>query len=158
MTIGTFGKAFGSQGAFLTCSKKIKQYLIATCRGLIYSTAPSPAVIGAVSVALDLVPKMDESRRKLYYLSTHFKKNLKRLNLTMLSEDSHIISISIKDTSTAYHYQNFLRESGFWVKAMFPPTVSKKNICIRFSICAFHEIEDVDRLISCLASVSTPSA
>ena len=148
ITIGTFGKAFGSQGAFLTCSKKIKQYLVATCRGLIYTTAPSPAILGSISAALDLVPKMEESRKKIYKLAQYFKKKLNELNLSILSQDSHIISIVVKDESTAYLYQDYLRDSGFWVKAIFPPTVSRKNICLRFTICAFHEIEDIDRVIS----------
>ena len=158
MTIGTFGKAFGSHGAFLTCSQKMKDYIVATCKGLIYSTAPSPAIIGSISAALDLVPKMRESREKILFLANHFKDNLVKLNLNILSEDSHIISISMKDASTAYRYQKFLRDSGFWVKAIFPPTVTKKNTCIRFSICAFHELEDIDRLISALATVSIDNA
>ena len=158
MTIGTFGKAFGSHGAFLTCSQKIKDYLVATCKGLIYSTAPSPAIIGSISAALELVPEMKESRDKIHFLAEYFKDNLVKLNLNILSTDSHIISISMKDATTAYGYQKFLRDSGFWVKAIFPPTVAKKNTCIRFSICAFHELEDINRLISSLASVSIDNA
>ena len=153
MTVGTFGKAFGSQGAFLTCSQKMKDYLVATCKGLIYSTAPSPAIIGSISAALDLVPKMRESRKKIHFLAEHFKDNLVKLNLNILSADSHIISIAMKDVTTAYRYQKLLRDSGFWVKAIFPPTVSKKNTCIRISICAFHELEDIDCLISSLAAI-----
>ena len=158
MTIGTFGKAFGSHGAFLTCSQRMKDYLVATCKGLIYSTAPSPAIIGSISAALDLVPKMKESRAKIHFLTKHFKDNLVKLNLKILSEDSHIISISMKDTPAAYGYQKFLRDSGFWVKAIFPPTVTKKNTCIRFSICAFHHLEDINSLISSLASVPIDNA
>ena len=158
MTIGTFGKAFGSHGAFLTCSQKMKDYLIATCKGLIYSTAPSPANIGSILGALDLVPKMRESREKILFLAEHFKDKLVKLNLNILSEDSHIVSISMKDAPTAYGYQKFLRNSGFWVKAIFPPTVTKKNTCIRFSICAFHDLEDINSLISSLASVPIDNA
>ena len=158
MTIGTFGKAFGSHGAFLTSSQKMKDYLVATCKGLIYSTAPSPAIIGSISAALDLVPKMRESREKIRFLAEHFKDKLVELNFNILSADSHIISISMKDITTAYNYQKFLRDSGFWVKAIFPPTVSKKNTCIRFSICAFHELEDINCLISSLASVPINNA
>ena len=136
----------------------MKDYLVATCKGLIYSTAPSPAIIGSISAALDLVPKMKESREKIHCLTKHFKDNLVKLNLNILSEDSHIISISMKDAPTAYGYQKFLRDSGFWVKAIFPPTVTKKNTCIRFSICAFHDLEDINSLISSLASVTIDNA
>ena len=92
------------------------------------------------------------------FLAKHFKDNLVELNLNVLSADSHIISIPMKDITTAYRYQKFLRDSGFWVKAIFPPTVSKKNTCIRFSICAFHELEDINCLISSLASVPIDNA
>tara|TARA_B100000035_G_scaffold270613_1_gene244997 strand:- start:885 stop:1232 length:348 start_codon:yes stop_codon:yes gene_type:complete len=115
-------------------------------------------MIGSISAALDLMPKMKKSREKIHLLADHFKDNLAKLNLNILSSDSHIISISMKDVTTAYHYQKFLRDSGFWVKAIFPPTVTKKNTCIRFSICAFHELEDVNWLISSLASVPVENA
>ena len=158
MTIGTFGKAFGCQGAFLTCSQKLKQYLVATCRGLIYTTAPSPAILGSILAALDLITTMEEPRKKIHSLAKYFKKNLIRLNLKILSMDSHIISLSMEDVTTAYRFQRQLRDAGVWVKAMFPPTVAKKNICIRFSICAFHELEDIDKVISCLTSALNQDA
>ena len=44
------------------------------------------------------------------------------------------------------------------MKAIFPPTVTKKNTCIRFSICAFHDLEDINSLISSLASVPIDNA
>ena len=53
----------------------------------------------------------------------------------------------MKDASTAYRYQKFLRDSGFWVKAIFSYCY-QKNTCIRFSICAFHDLEDINSLIS----------
>ena len=42
VVIGTFGKAFGSFGSYVTCSQSIRDFLIQHCAGLIYSTGPSP--------------------------------------------------------------------------------------------------------------------
>ena len=153
LTIGTFGKAFGGHGSFLVCSKKIRDYLISVCRGLIYSTAPAPAVIGAISAGLEIIPKLEKQRQKIFNLSNYFKRNLKLNEFEILSDKSHIISILIGDATLAKIYQDGLRERNIWVKAMLPPTVPKNQICIRFSICAFHETEDIDCVVNALCKI-----
>ena len=44
ITVGTLGKALGSYGAFVCCSREIADYLVNRARTLIYSTALPAAV------------------------------------------------------------------------------------------------------------------
>ena len=48
--VGTLSKAVGAQGGFVACSRAMKQLLISTARGQVYSTAlPLPTVAAAAA-------------------------------------------------------------------------------------------------------------
>jgi len=45
INMGTFSKAYGSQGAYVAASADIVDYLINHCRSLIYTTSLPPVVV-----------------------------------------------------------------------------------------------------------------
>ncbi|MDD5585321.1 MAG: 8-amino-7-oxononanoate synthase, partial [Candidatus Omnitrophica bacterium] len=70
--MGTFGKALGSFGAYLACSKKIKDFLINTCRSFIYSTSLPAAVIAANLAALEVIHDEPLRRKRLLEHAAYF--------------------------------------------------------------------------------------
>ncbi|TXC78837.1 aminotransferase class I/II-fold pyridoxal phosphate-dependent enzyme [Luteibaculum oceani] len=59
------GKAFGVQGAFISGSDLLKDYLINFARSFIYTTAPSPVIAEAVANSIDRVFEADKARDNL---------------------------------------------------------------------------------------------
>ncbi|MCX5748649.1 MAG: 8-amino-7-oxononanoate synthase [Candidatus Saganbacteria bacterium] len=149
LVMGTFSKALGSFGAYLACSKKIKEYLVNTCRSFIYSTALPPAVIAANLKSLELVKKEPERRKKLLELSVYFKKQIEENGFEVRST-SQIIPVVIGENEEAVKVSKKLKEKGFRAMPVRYPTVPKGQARIRFSLSSLHTKEMIDEALNAL--------
>ena len=150
MSIGTFGKAFGSFGAFAGCSKEMKDYLINFCPGFIYTTALPPAIIGALDAALELIPEMDSERGVLHSNIQYLSNELKDVGFTIGDTDSQIIPIIIGSEEETLSLSKYLEQNGMWASAIRPPTVEKDASRIRITITLNHKREELDQLLKAL--------
>lgn len=152
LSLGTFGKAFGSFGAFAGCSSEMKDYLINFCPGFIYTTALPPAIIGALDAALELIPEMDSERETLHSNIQYLLKCLKELGFKTGDTDSQIIPIIIGSEEETMNLSNYLEENGIWASAIRPPTVEKDASRIRITITLNHKKEELDQLLEVLTA------
>lgn len=163
LAMGTFSKAMGGFGAYVACSEGLRHYLINRCAGFVYSTAPPPAVLGAIDAALDLVPDMTEARRHLHALGHRLRTGLKDAGLDTGPSTTQIVPLIIGDECATLAVSRALAADGFLAVAIRPPTVPAGTSRIRFALSAAHTVDDVDRLLdSAIAAVGrralTPSA
>lgn len=163
--MGTFSKALGTSGAYIACSKNIKNYLLQKCSGFIYSTAPSPLIIGAARKSWELIRKMDKEREKLLYLSYYCKKRLNSIfnqtdkiasNATQFPQDkqsscTNIIPIKVKTSLLTIEYRDHLYDHNILVSAVRPPTVPTPRI--RIAITLKHQEKDIDYLCESISSI-----
>jgi 8-amino-7-oxononanoate synthase len=147
LRIGTFGKAFGSFGAYVAGSSELINYLINFCGGFIYTTALPPAVIGATQCALDLIKTMDAERQKLQELSYWFRSQLSVRSLHTFGSTSHIVPVFIGDEFKTLELSDTLKSHGFWVNAIRPPTVESGTSRLRFTLNVHHTMVDLSGCI-----------
>jgi len=147
LTIGTFGKACGSFGSYIACSKKMCDYFINCCSGFIYTTALPPSVIGSIDAALDLIPTMDKQRRVLHQNADFLRSSLNKLSLSTGNSSTQIIPIIIGDEKEAVVLSRLLAENGILATAIRPPTVEPGRSRIRLTLSAFHTREHIEKLI-----------
>ncbi|CCQ62240.1 8-amino-7-oxononanoate synthase [Crocosphaera watsonii] len=150
ISLGTFGKAIGSFGAFITTSKLIRDYLINCCPGFIYTTALPPAVIGSIDAAIDLVPSLDQERTYLGGRIDHLQNQLINLGYKVCNSISPIIPVIIGDEEKALNLSQYLETNGILATAIRPPTVPKNTARIRFVLSSKHQPEQINYLISLL--------
>lgn len=150
LVLGTCGKAFGSFGAFVLCSKKMKQYLINFCPGFIYTTALPPPVIGSMEAALEVIPTLDADRQKLRENIKQMKSGIERAGYSTGESQSQIIPAIIGDdrgtTSLAEHF----KRNGFLAVAIRPPTVSKGEARIRVTLTTQHTKKQITNFLTIL--------
>ncbi|MBN1913869.1 MAG: 8-amino-7-oxononanoate synthase [Candidatus Omnitrophica bacterium] len=147
LIMGTFSKALGSFGAYLACSKKIKDYLINCCRSFIYSTALPPAVIAANMAAVELVQKDPLPRTTLLKNADYLRSSLLKKGFQVRGI-SQIVPLIVKDAKEALARSLSLQKKGYWVLPIRPPTVAEGESRLRFSLNYHHSREALERLVS----------
>lgn len=148
--VATFGKAFGSFGAFAACSDTVKHQLINHARSFIFSTALPPAVVGANLAALRLMPQLKVRRKQLQENVALLSDLLKNELGVVTQSRSQIVPIIIGENQRCLDVAQYLMGRGLYVKAIRPPTVPKGSARLRISLTASHTAEDIHTLVSAL--------
>jgi 8-amino-7-oxononanoate synthase len=151
--VGTFGKAFGTFGAFVAGSDELIETLVQSARTFIYTTAMPPALAEATRTSLILLQTDTWRREKLIDLISYFRKWAGQLGLTLMPSATPIQPVLVGDPKQAVAISEALFERGFWVSAIRPPTVPQGSARLRISLSASHELEHIDRLLDNLGQV-----
>ena len=154
MVMGTFSKALGSYGSYIGCSEMMKEYLINKCKGLIYSTAISPAMLGAIRATIDVVPQLYKERQKVQEHANRLRSALQQLGLTYGKSNTHIVPWIIGDAKTTLKVASQLESRGILGTAIQPPSVPAGTSRIRFCMSAVHTQQEIEHLISAITKVA----
>ena len=134
MLTGTFGKSFGSGGAFIACNSKIGEYLIQTSGAFRYTTALSPALAGGALKSLQKIKNNKEWGIDLLIASAKWKKEILQNFNYPIKGDSQILSIIVGQEEKTICLQKHLEKNGFLAVAIRPPTVQVNESRIRLTI------------------------
>jgi len=139
----TFGKAFGAHGAAVLGTDDLREYLINFSRPFIYTTALP--VSNWQRLEKILKSDLTEEREIL-------KKNIEIFNtLTdgiwmFSSKESQIQGLRLGNREKLQKGQEDLRKKGFAVKAIYSPTVSEANECLRINLHSFNTPAEICQL------------
>ena len=142
LLFGTFGKALGGLGGFVLCSRIIGDYLINRARPLIYTTGLPPVCLNWLLFILERLPDMADERRRLLRLARDLRKDLAAAGLSTRGE-SQIVPVMVGDSFRTLAAAGRLREQGYWVTAVRPPTVPAGSARLRLSVTADMEAADL---------------
>ena len=135
---GTFGKAFGSGGAFLATDKITGENLIQNCGAFRYTTALAPPLCASALAALKLIKNNPSWGIKLQKESIKWRDALSQNGWQRPPGHGPIISIILGSDKKAIDYQKRLEDQGLLTVAIRPPTVpegkSRLRIVIRRTI------------------------
>lgn len=137
----TFGKAYGSHGAAILGSLKLKEFLINFARSFIYTTALSPSSYARIKQMVEL-SESEIERKKLQENILLFRSLIK---LNSISSDviSPIQMIRIGDIEKTKNLSLMLQQNNFAVKPIYSPTVKIGEEGIRICIHSFNTYEEI---------------
>ncbi len=152
LLVGTFGKAWGGQGAWLLCRQTVADYLVNTARSLIFTTALPPVSLAWLCFLLPRIQRLERQRRHLRDLAARLRRELGRQGLATRGE-SNIVPVMIGDAARAVATAEALRRHGFWVNAVRPPTVPAGTARLRISLTAAMDWQQLAPLPGLIASI-----
>ena len=135
LLVGTFGKAWAGQGAFVACSSTLYDYCVNTVRSLIFTTGLPPVNVHWLNFILPRIKEMAAERKQLLRLGSRLRSALLEQGLNTAG-DSQIVPVMIGDSARAVAVAEQLREHGFWISAVRPPTVPQGTSRLRLSVTA----------------------
>ena len=141
--IGTFGKAFGSTGAYAIMAPETRTYLINHMRPLIFTTGLPPAVLNWSCFVLDRCAEMDAERAKLRRMGEALRQ---AFGANTIAGDSQIVPFLSGGDREAVEKANYFLENGFLGFAIRPPTVPPNGARLRFSLSAALPEESIEQL------------
>lgn len=150
--LGTLSKAIGSVGGYVAGDQVLIDYLMNKSRSFIFSTALSPADIGASIGALTYMmthPKVQDTLRSN---TQYMTKALMKIGVPANS-DTPIFPIVIGENDRTVALSQTLKERGIILSAVRPPTVEVGRARLRLTVTAAHTEEQLHYVIEQLGEL-----
>ncbi|MGD8341899.1 MAG: aminotransferase class I/II-fold pyridoxal phosphate-dependent enzyme, partial [Gammaproteobacteria bacterium] len=136
-------KAAGSYGGYLCASRSVCELVRNRARSFVFSTGLPPGAVAAATAALAVIRDDRERVARPLALAQRFTDAL-----GLPPAQSAIVPLVVGATSEALAASATLRQAGFLVAAIRPPTVPTGTARLRFTFSATHSDEDVESLIA----------
>ena len=142
LVMGTLGKAIGSFGAFVCCDASLRDHLLNTARGFIFSTALPPPVLGGALEGIRLARTEPWRRGRALALADRL-----RASLSQPRQASALVPVPVGGDAATVHLASALQALGYDVRAVRPPTVPEGSARLRITTGAHLEDGQVDGLL-----------
>lgn len=149
-SVHTGGKALALPGAYIAGSRLLKEYLTNRCRHLIFTTALPPAVGAWWAAGIPRVQTDLASRKLLHENAALFRSELAARAVPARGSE-YIVPVVIGDDARAVTAAARLRDQGFDVRAIRPPSVPPGTARLRISVHADHDPTVLGRLAAAVA-------
>jgi 8-amino-7-oxononanoate synthase len=151
--IGTLSKALGCLGGFTVGSTVLIDYLRNFSRPYIYSTAMPSSTARAALAAITLATTMTLEREQLMAKAVDLRSRLAKLGFRVGQGFTPIIPIYFNDPDQVLDISAKLRDRGYFLPAIRPPTVPREQSLLRISLNTSHSRLILDQLIEAFASL-----
>lgn len=149
--IGTFGKAFGTMGAFVLADECFIEALIQFSKPFIYTTAISPALACATFKSMQIVTKDKWRREYLNELVHYFQQKGSEIGLPFLSSQTAIQSLLVGDSKKLMQMDAYLKQRGILAAAVRYPSVPLGQARLKIKLNINHNKKDIDLLLQHLS-------
>ncbi|AFD23988.1 glycine C-acetyltransferase [Deinococcus gobiensis] len=153
LQVGTLSKAWGVVGGYAAGHADLKQLMLNRARPYLFSTAQPPAVVGALSAALELVQSDPSFMERLWDNTRFFKSELARLGFDTMGSETPITPVIFGEAEAAFEASRRLFAEGIFAVGLGFPTVPRGKARIRNIVTAEHTRDDLEQALAAYARV-----
>ena len=139
LQVGTLSKAVGAYGGYLCANADITELMRNRARSLLYATALPPGNLAAAIAAIKIIETNVKLTNKPLSLAKRFATIL-----GLKPPESPIVPIRLGDVERTLKASKQLKDRGFLVVAIRPPTVPEGTARLRCTFSASHTETQVD--------------
>ena len=143
VVMGTLSKAVGVSGGYIACARVLRDYIVNKAGGFIFSTAPSPLVVGAALCSWEMLPGLATERAALQANAQWLRDTLQAAGHDIGNSTTHILPIILGEADRTLAARAALADQGIIVSAVRPPTVPQGTSRLRLGLSISHSREDL---------------
>jgi 8-amino-7-oxononanoate synthase len=147
----TGGKALGVCGALVVGSRALCESLVHRARSFVFTTAPTPAVSGALVAAIEIARSAEVARERVLGAARDLAR---RLDLP--EPAAAIVPLLAGSETAAVALERELGARGLDARCVRPPTVPAGTSRLRIVMHAFNSTTEVDQLAHALQAHKRP--
>ena len=148
LIMGTFSKAFASQGGFIAGRADVIQWIAHFARSFMFSAALSPANVATVSAALDVIQAEPERVQRVNDIAATMRAELAMMGYDTGGSQSPIVPIIIGNEFRALQAWSRLFKAGIYTNVALPPAVYSRRSLLRTSYMATHTDSQLERVLA----------
>lgn len=151
---GTFAKAYGVMGGYITSTKEIVDYIRSCAPGFIFTTSIAPVITAGILASVRYLKTSNRERVLQKKIVAKIKKDLAKSNIPLIQNESHIIPILIGDAKKCKQASDLLlNKYSIYLQAINYPTVAKGTERLRITATPLHSEKMCKDLVFALESV-----
>jgi 8-amino-7-oxononanoate synthase len=154
-SVHTGGKALGVPGAYICGSQLLRELMINCCRHLIFTTALPPVAGRWWLDTLERVRRDDDRRDRLHRRAAFLRSELRRHGVEPPGQH-YIVPVILGPDDRAVRTSRQLRNRGWDIRAIRPPTVAAGTSRLRISIHAVHDESTLAEVAAAVAEYLQP--
>jgi glycine C-acetyltransferase len=152
--MGTFSKAPGALGGYVTGRADVVEYLRFFARASMFTASLPAPICAGLTEALRIIEREPQHRRALWENARHLHHRLDEAGLPVPPRESPILTVFLGDERLLWAASRELFAAGLKCGNVCHPAVPRGESILRLTLNARHTREDLDRAADVLVSLA----
>ncbi len=152
--MGTFSKAPGALGGYVSGSREMVEYLRFFARPGLFTASLPAAICAGLTEAFRVMDEEPEHRERLWVNARHLWQGLRDAGLQVSDLDSPILTVFTGHERLLWVLSRELFAAGVKCGNVCYPAVARGQSILRFTVNARHTREELDRTVDVLAAIA----